>query len=119
MANQLHTLAFREQPLAESAPPASSFPAAPVSWYFFGTAAEVSKGPVTRELFGQRLVAFQTESGRLSVMDARCAHMGTDLGRGCVVGEAIRCPYHHWEFSADGRCSHIPASAEIPAFARQ
>jgi nitrite reductase/ring-hydroxylating ferredoxin subunit len=74
---------------------------------------------VTRELFGHRLVAFRSESGKVSVLDARCAHLGTDLGRGCVIGESIRCPYHHWEFGLDGRCSRIPASADIPAFARQ
>src|SRR5215471_9225278 len=119
MANQVHKLEFREQPRAESAPPASSFPAFPVSWYFFGAVVELKPGPVTRELFGQRLVAFRTESGKVAVLDARCSHLGTDLGRGCVVGEAIRCPYHHWEFGTDGRCTHIPASAEIPAFARQ
>lgn len=119
MANPVHTLVFREQPHAEVAPPASSFPVYPVSWYFFGAVAELKRGPVSRELFGQRLVAFRTRSGALAVLDARCSHLGTDLGRGCVVGEAIRCPYHHWEFGADGKCSHIPASAEIPAFARQ
>ena len=115
----MHPLALNEQSRAEHAPTAMSFPTFPVSWYFFGPTAELRRGPVTRELFGQRLVAFRTARGRLAVLAAQCCHMGTDLGRGCVVGEAIRCPYHHWEFDPEGRCSRIPASAEIPAFARQ
>ena len=119
MANPLHTVAFRDPSLAEAAPPASSFPNAPVSWYFFGAVAELNQGPVTREICGQRMVAFRTSNGQVAVLDARCSHLGTDLGRGCVVGESIRCPYHHWSFGTDGRCVNIPASAEIPAFARQ
>jgi nitrite reductase/ring-hydroxylating ferredoxin subunit len=101
------------------APAAASFPKYPVSWYYFSELRELNGGPVTREMFGQRLVAFRTASGNVSVIDARCCHLGTDLGKGQVVGEAIQCPYHHWEFGTDGHCTRIPASDAIPAFARQ
>ena len=101
------------------APAAADFPAHPMSWYYFGPLAEMRARPVTKEIFGQRLVAFRTAGGCVSVLDARCCHLGTDLGRGRVVGESIQCPYHHWEFGADGVCTHIPAGGGIPAFARQ
>lgn len=91
----------------------------PVSWHYFGALAEMRAGPMAKEVFGQRLVAFRTANGQVSVLDARCCHLGTDLGRGSVVGESIQCPYHHWEFGADGVCTHIPAGGDIPAFARQ
>jgi hypothetical protein len=45
--------------------------------------------------------------------------MHADLGRGRVVGEAIRCPYHHWEYAPSGQCIHVPGQNDIPAFARQ
>jgi phenylpropionate dioxygenase-like ring-hydroxylating dioxygenase large terminal subunit len=45
--------------------------------------------------------------------------MGARLALGEVVGERLRCPFHHWEFDATGRCGHIPAAAVIPDFARQ
>jgi phenylpropionate dioxygenase-like ring-hydroxylating dioxygenase large terminal subunit len=45
--------------------------------------------------------------------------MGADLAAGDVVGDRLRCPFHHWEFDAGGVCRHIPATAEIPAAARQ
>jgi hypothetical protein len=52
-------------------------------------------------------------------MDARCSHLGADLGNGTVVGECIRCPYHEWEYGPDGHCTHVPRSHEVPEFARQ
>ena len=42
-----------------------------------------------------------------------------DLGRGCVVGETVQCPYHNWRYGVDGLCSHILAGDPIPAAARQ
>lgn len=53
------------------------------------------------------------------MLDARCSHLGANLGCGEVVGETIRCPFHHWQFNQDGVCEKIPAQAQIPAFARQ
>ncbi len=45
--------------------------------------------------------------------------MNADLSKGCVIGDKISCPLHGWEYGPDGACEHIPASAEIPNFARQ
>jgi phenylpropionate dioxygenase-like ring-hydroxylating dioxygenase large terminal subunit len=52
-------------------------------------------------------------------MLARCAHLGASLGGGQVVGDCLQCPFHHWEYDVAGRCRRIPATAEIPSFARQ
>jgi phenylpropionate dioxygenase-like ring-hydroxylating dioxygenase large terminal subunit len=41
------------------------------------------------------------------------------LGRGRVVGGSIQCPFHHWEYGANGRCTRIPMTTTIPAFAQQ
>ncbi len=100
------------------APPAERFPTYPASWYLFGRASELRRGPVSRDLLGRRLVAFRTTTGQLSVLDGRCAHLGTDLGAGRVRGEALQCPFHQWCYGTDGRCVHIPATSVIPDFAR-
>src|SRR5437763_17168215 len=91
------------------APPAAAFPAYPASWYLFGPARNLRRGPVTKTVLGQPVVAFRTESGRLAVMDARCSHLRADLGRGRVVGDRVRCPSHGGEYGADGRCPGRPA----------
>lgn len=100
-------------------PSADQFPAQPASWYYFCAARELRDRPLSRELFGQKLVAYRTSSGSIALLDARCSHLGADLGKGCVKGERIQCPFHHWEYGPDGRCAHIPMSAQIPATARQ
>lgn len=45
--------------------------------------------------------------------------MNARLSFGTVVGERIACPLHGWEFGVDGKCEKIPATKDIPRFARQ
>jgi nitrite reductase/ring-hydroxylating ferredoxin subunit len=101
------------------APPASAFPAFPASWYLFCASRQLRKRPVSKTMFGRQLVGFRTRNGTVSVLEARCAHLGADLAGGEVVGECIRCPFHHWEYDADGQCVRIPGMKDIPRFARQ
>jgi phenylpropionate dioxygenase-like ring-hydroxylating dioxygenase large terminal subunit len=102
-----------------AAPPADHFPAHAAGWYLFAHEREFARGPVARDMLGRRLVGFRGAGGAFHVMDARCSHLGADLGRGSVHGDCLRCPFHHWEYGPDGRCRHIPAQAEIPRHARQ
>lgn len=66
-------------------------------------------GVRTAKLGGQDLVIFRTAGGEVAVLDAHCPHLGAHLGHGGrVVGESIRCPFHGFRFSADGRCVATP-----------
>ena len=117
---------YRGEGTSTRAPAADRFPAYPVGWYLFGNSGELARGPVTKPFLGRRLVAYRAASGGVVVMDARCSHLGSDLGLGRVVGDSIECPFHAWVYGPDGRCRHIPAVADgvgaeagIPAFACQ
>jgi len=101
------------------APLPNRFAAVPASWYVLCTSRELSSRPISKHFAGRALVAFRTETGTVAVMDARCSHLGADLGLGRVVGETIECPFHGWRYGADGRCTFIPAASEVPLFARQ
>jgi len=100
------------------APAADQFAAWPASWYLFCASSDLRQGPLSKRLLGRDLVAYRTQSGRLALLEARCAHLGADLGNGAVVGECLRCPFHEWEYSPDGRCTRVPHGEKIPDFAR-
>ncbi len=97
----------------------NGLPDVPTGWLTFCKSQEIDRTPQTRTLLGKQLVAFRTESGRVAVMHARCAHMGADLSQGRIVGESIRCPFHHWQFGVDGACTHIPAEPQRTSMACQ
>jgi len=92
----------------------------PKSWYPLCRSSDVKRGKVIRQIaFGVPLAIYRTHQGQVGVLNATCVHMGADLSRGRVVGERLRCPLHEWEFGANGRCEHIPATSEIPERAWQ
>src|SRR5262245_16308907 len=110
--------AFRHP--AEASMDLPAFPEVPACWYYIGTLRQLCAGPLGFQLpGGHTYVAFQKEDGSPAVLSARCSHMGADLANGCLTNGRIACPLHGWEYSSNGRCEYIPASPNIPAFARQ
>lgn len=91
----------------------------PPSWYRLCDAANLRRGPNHFSILGKDLVTYFASDGQPVVLDNRCVHMGASLSRGCVVGDAIECPLHHWRFAQDGRCVAIPSGGDVPRFARQ
>jgi len=93
--------------------PMSSYPN---GWYAICSVNELQKNKVLPiHSLGRDFVAFQTESGKISVLDAYCPHQGTHLGYGGTIkGETIECPFHKWCFDASGQCQKIPYSSSIP-----
>jgi phenylpropionate dioxygenase-like ring-hydroxylating dioxygenase large terminal subunit len=82
-------------------------PRAVPCWYLLCSSDEIRRGAIRRfELGGQPIVLFRgRESGVVHALPAHCQHQGVDLGHGCVVGDRLRCPLHHWEYT--DRCLHI------------
>ena len=82
----------------------------PTGWFQVAWSEEIGIGAVHRmTYFGRDMVAWRAQSGRLTVMDAYCEHLGAHLGYGGhVEGEAIQCPFHGWQWDADGHNVCIP-----------
>lgn len=92
----------------------------PNSWYAVAFSDELAPGAVlTRRLAGGDLVVFRTASGVACATDAHCPHLGAHLGRGGeVVGEELRCPFHHFRFDTRGVCTATGYGTKPPPKAR-
>lgn len=81
------------------------------SWYVAALSSELRRGQaISKSLLGRRIALYRGEDGRPHALDARCAHLGADLGRGAVVGQQLRCAFHHWTYDGSGRCVWRPDS---------
>ena len=79
-------------------------------WYWALPSRELARGQVKAvRVAGKDLAIFRGQSGRVTVLDAHCPHMGAHLAEGRVEGDSLRCFFHHWKFDGDGRCVDVPA----------
>jgi len=92
----------------------------PNSWYCVAFSRELTPGTVlNRTLAGHEIVVFRTKSGQACAMDAFCPHLGAHIGiGGTVEGEAIRCPFHHFQFDTAGTCVATGYGTKPPPAAR-
>ena len=81
-------------------------------WYAVAFSHEITDKPTRLTVLGQQLVAFrQRRSGKVIVMSDLCVHRGGALSGGWVDDkDCIVCPYHGWEYDADGKAVRIPAN---------
>ena len=88
----------------------------PYGWFAVATSDEIAPGRVlTLKYFNTEFVVWRGEDGALRALDPYCPHLGAHLGvGGVVVGNDLRCPFHHWEFSGEGAVTAIPYSPMIP-----
>ncbi|AMO56751.1 Rieske 2Fe-2S domain-containing protein [Endozoicomonas montiporae] len=88
----------------------------PYGWYAVEYSNKLEKGEVKPlSYFGRELVLFRTESGKASMLDAYCPHLGAHLGHGGIVkGESVSCPFHAWKFDGNGMCTDVPYAKRTP-----
>ncbi|HEY7715186.1 MAG TPA: aromatic ring-hydroxylating dioxygenase subunit alpha [Candidatus Binatia bacterium] len=84
----------------------------PNRWYVIAKSTEIGAQPIGREIWHQPVVLFRNQQGGLRALEDRCAHRLVRLSHGRVIGDRIECAYHGWQFSAAGRCVHVPQLAE-------
>lgn len=71
-------------------------------------------GPIGRVLLDENVVIAKLD-GKVVAMRDRCAHRFAKLSAGKVLDNGhLRCPYHGWEYGADGKCAFIPACPNDP-----
>lgn len=90
-------------------------------WHPVCTLDELTTAPgavLAVRLLDRELVVADLGSGRLACLIDRCLHRSTRLSVGCVDQETIRCAYHGWRWSFDGRCVEVPSAPDSPISSR-
>lgn len=84
-------------------------------WYAVGFAAHVADRPLRRTVLGTDLVLWRPAPGAaVSVALDRCAHRDAPLSRGWIEACHLVCPYHGWEWDAQGQTQRIPQFPAAP-----
>jgi phenylpropionate dioxygenase-like ring-hydroxylating dioxygenase large terminal subunit len=73
----------------------------------------VAAQPLAAELLQQPLVLWRDGTGAVQAWADQCPHRGARLSLGRICEGRLECPYHGWQFEAQGRCVHVPA---LPQF---
>ena len=85
------------------------------SWYPVCMARELPESGVLGATFlDGRVVVFRGEGGAAQVLSAYCPHLGADLALGKVVGDTLRCAFHHWQYDREGTCVKTGAGDPPP-----
>ena len=61
------------------------------------------------KMLGSYYTMYRSEEGEMKLVQDRCPHRGTSLAYGWVEGSSIRCRYHGWKFSGNGRGEEFPS----------
>jgi 3-ketosteroid 9alpha-monooxygenase subunit A len=88
----------------------------PFGWFAVAMSNEITSGEIrTLHYFGTEFVIWRGEDGQVHAVDPHCPHMGAHLGVGSeVIGNDLRCAYHHWSFNGEGGVTDIPYTKVIP-----
>lgn len=85
-------------------------------WYAVEFSSDLKAGELKKvKLLGQQLVLYRKQSDNSVVaMSDLCVHRGAALSDGEIKGDCVVCPYHGWEYDAEGVVERIPAHPDKP-----
>lgn len=109
-ANEFDEEVLRQELTSLSLPPSRY----PTGWFQIGWSDEITAGEVKLlRYFGTQIVLWRDEIGELHANHPTCMHLGANLGvKGSVRGDRLVCPWHGWEWHADGSNAFIPHSSQ-------
>jgi phenylpropionate dioxygenase-like ring-hydroxylating dioxygenase large terminal subunit len=80
-------------------------------WYpIAASSGVVRRKPIGVKRFGELLVLWRADDGRVVCLPDRCSHRSAALSPGKIRDGCLECPYHGLRFNASGRCVLIPAN---------
>ena len=86
------------------------------AWTAVALASELAQPGrlLVRSVGGRSILLTRSEAGLHGFLNS-CRHRGTELAQSdCDIANTIRCPYHRWHYSADGRLVAAPLFDTVP-----
>ena len=77
-------------------------------WHPVALTSEVSETPKEIRILGEDLVIFKTTKGNIGLVHKACPHRRASMVYGKTEERGIRCCYHGWLFSPDGKILETP-----------
>ncbi len=78
--------------------------------------ADCPVGSSREVVVGERIVALYNVDGAIFALDGVCPHQGGPLGKGCLKGAIVTCPWHGWQFDVRTGQHQFSASVVQPCF---
>src|SRR5262245_50386596 len=77
-------------------------------------ASDLPEGRMLEGHVGEEAVLLARSGSEIFAIGAKCTHYGGPLAEGLMVGETVRCPWHHACFSLrTGEALHAPAFTPV------
>lgn len=89
------------------------------SWFPICQSADVPPASIRGfDFLDGRVIVVRSAGGKVRVQSALCPHVGADLACGDLVGDEVRCAFHHWRYDAQGKCAATGIGDPAPRTAR-
>ncbi len=88
-------------------------------WHPIGLLGDAGATPRQVRVLGEDLILFRDGAGQPGLLHPNCCHRGTSLYYGKVEERGIRCCYHGWLYSVQGRCLDQPCEPDGGGLARE
>ncbi len=83
-------------------------------WIEVARVDECPSGSSCERVAGDRIVALFNVDGVFHALDGVCPHQGGPLGKGCLSGSIVTCPWHGWQFDVRTGQHQLSASFRQP-----
>src|SRR6202008_1424779 len=82
--------------------------------------SDVADGGMVGGHVGDDAVLLARRGNELFAIGATCSHYGGPLAEGLIVGDTVRCPWHHACFSLrTGEALHAPALSPVACWSTE
>lgn len=118
LVTALHFAAARRDAAGEQALQLAAATEVEPGWVNGGDPATIPNGRARVVLLpdGSRVAIFRHGGDKLSAVSNVCAHQNGPLGEGRIIGGAVTCPWHGYNYKPEDGCSRPPFTERIATY---